>query len=83
MRFHNQIKNRILKLQMLVFLLLTTTLAFADEFYDDLPPEFGLDDDPEPGAPIDVYIPIMMLIMLVSLFVYFYKNRAKMESNIE
>jgi len=46
-----------------------------------LPPEFGLDDDPEPGAPIDVYIPIMMLVMLLSLFVYFYKNREQMESN--
>ena len=66
---------------MSIFLFLMTTFAFADEFYDDLPPEFGLDDDPEPGAPIDVYIPIMMLVMLLSLFVYFYKKREQMESN--
>jgi hypothetical protein len=64
-------------LKMQFFFLLITTFAFADEYYDDLPPEFGLDDDPPPGTPIDFMIPLMIGIMLISLLVYFYKTRQK------
>ena len=60
---------------MQIFFLLITTISFADEFYDDLPPEFGLDDDPPPGTPIDFLIPIVLITMFFSLWIYFYKKR--------
>lgn len=72
----NLSKVIILKIKLAFLFLCTCSLSFAQAF-DDLPPEFGLDDDPEPGAPIDLYIPIMMLLMIIALFVYFYKNRVK------
>ena len=68
-KFHEKI------LSLAVFMFLFAFTASAQDF--DAPPEFGLDDDPAPGAPIDLYIPIMMLVMFIVLFVYFYKNRVK------
>uniref|UniRef100_UPI00404A9356 hypothetical protein n=1 Tax=Flavobacterium sp. TaxID=239 RepID=UPI00404A9356 len=69
-------KSTFSKLKTSLLFLFISIYAFAqDGFYDDLPPEFGLDDDPEPGAPIDFLIPIVIGIMLISLFIYFYKNR--------
>jgi hypothetical protein len=71
-----KIKNpRFSQLKMQIFFLLITTISFADEFYDDLPPEFGLDDDPPPGTPIDFLIPIVLITMFFSLWIYFYKKR--------
>jgi len=84
MKHKTQIISILVKIKWTFFLIFMVANAFSQSFDpDDLPPEFGLGDDPEPGAPIDIYIPIMMLVMLISLFVYFYKNRAKIESNFE
>ena len=70
----NKFHEKILSLAVIMFLFAFTASA---QTFDDFPPVFGLGDDPAPGAPIDIYIPIMMLVMLIALFVYFYKNRVK------
>ena len=75
MKSTKKIHSEFATLKIQLFFLLLTTFAFADEYYDDLPPEFGLDDDPPPGTPIDFMIPLMIVIMLISLLIYFYKTR--------
>ena len=70
------LKERLNKWLLNLFILVLPIYVQA-QYYDDIPPEFGLDDDPEPGAPIDVYIPIVILLMVVFLAHHFYKKQLK------
>jgi hypothetical protein len=69
-------KSTFVQFKINVVFFLLTVFCYAQDFYtDDLPPEFGLDDDPPPGAPIDLFIPIFILLMLGGLVYYFYRIR--------
>ena len=72
---NNKFHEKILSLAVIMFLFVFTASA---QTYDDLPPEFGLGDDPAPGAPIDIYIPIVLMITV--LFVYLNRNKINLRS---
>lgn len=82
MKSKTYIKSNVTKFIGAFVLFLMAVNAFAQSFDpDDLPPEFGLGDDPEPGASIDFYIPVVITIMLVKLLLYFQKRIEKKGSN--
>jgi hypothetical protein len=78
MKLVTQSNARFSSLKIQLILLFVTINTFAQTFDpDDLPPEFGLGDDPEPGAPIDLMVPVVIAIMLVSMFIYYKKTKHK------
>ena len=78
MKLVTQSNARFSRLKIQLILLFVTINTFAQTFDpDDLPPEFGLGDDPEPGASIDFMIPVVLTVMLVFMFNHFNKTSHK------
>lgn len=60
-------------LQLILFFAFLNTFSQTYD-PDDLPPEFGLGDDPEPGASIDFLIPWAVALMMIVLLRYYRKT---------